>query len=297
MPSLRRPAAFPTGTGHRPVAGPFGNVRTVEEPPRLASIHIYPLKAGRPSISASPPWNRGVWPVTAGGSWSTAPAGSSASVRNRRWPGSPRRTRAAGADQLAGGPPLPTDAITLSAAGHLPLKVTMPWAADDTEMVPVAVWESTGPRRGGGQGGRRLARPSAGPRCPSRLPGRSDAPGGRSGLRGPRRPGELRRWLPAAAHQRRLAGGARRLARRRRPSTGPDEPVPAECGGRGRPRVGRGRLAPDQDRHRHLPGGQAVRALRGHHDRSDDRGSAAGSPWNCSADAAGSASSWSSGRT
>ena len=142
MPSLRRPPAFPGRTGDRPVAGPFGNVRTVEEPPRLASIHIYPLKAGRAvdlSESAVEPWG------LAGDRRWLVVDGAGRFVSQREEPALARVTAAypaAGADQLAGGPPLPTDAITLSAAGHPPLKVTMPWAADDTEMVPVAVWES-----------------------------------------------------------------------------------------------------------------------------------------------------------
>jgi hypothetical protein len=53
------PGGIPAGTGSRPVAGPFCTVQTVEEPPRLASIHIYPLKAGRGvdlSESAVEPW-------------------------------------------------------------------------------------------------------------------------------------------------------------------------------------------------------------------------------------------------
>ena len=56
---LAASAGIPAGTGNRPVAGPFCTVQTVEEPPRLASIHIYPLKAGRAvdlSESAVEPW-------------------------------------------------------------------------------------------------------------------------------------------------------------------------------------------------------------------------------------------------
>jgi uncharacterized protein YcbX len=142
MPSLRRPPAFPGRTGDRPLAGPFGNVRTVEEPPRLASIHIYPLKAGRAvdlSESAVEPWG------LAGDRRWLVVDGAGRFVSQREEPalaGVTAAYPAAGADQLAAGPPLPTDAITLSAAGHPPLKVTMPWAADGTEMVPVAVWES-----------------------------------------------------------------------------------------------------------------------------------------------------------
>src|ERR1022692_365894 len=40
-----------------------------------------------------------------------------------------------------------------------------------------------------------------------RLPGRSDPPRGESPVRKAQRPGQLRRWLPAAAHRRRLTAG------------------------------------------------------------------------------------------
>jgi uncharacterized protein YcbX len=136
------PAGIPAGTGNSPVAGPFGNVPTVEEPPRLASIHIYPLKAGRAvdlSESAVEPWG------LAGDRRWLVVDGAGRFVSQREEPalaGVIAAYPATGVDQVAAGRPLPTDAITLSAAGHPPLQVQMPWADDDTEMVPVAVWES-----------------------------------------------------------------------------------------------------------------------------------------------------------
>jgi uncharacterized protein len=114
----------------------------VEEPPRLASIHIYPLKAGRAvdlSESAVEPWG------LAGDRRWLVVDGAGRFVSQREEPalaGVIAAYPAAGADQVAAGRPLPTDAITLSAAGQPPLKVAMPWADDDTEMVPVSVWES-----------------------------------------------------------------------------------------------------------------------------------------------------------
>jgi uncharacterized protein YcbX len=142
MPSLRRPPAFPAETGDRPVARPFGNVRTVEEPPRLASIHIYPLKAGRAVDlrgSAVEPWG-----LAGDRRWLVVDdAGRFVSQREEpALAGVTAAYPAAGADQSAAGLTLQTDAIILSAAGHPPLKVAMPWAADHAEMVPVAVWES-----------------------------------------------------------------------------------------------------------------------------------------------------------
>ena len=139
---LAASAGIPAGTGTRPVAGPFCTVQTVEEPPRLASIHIYPLKAGRAvdqSESAVEPWG------LAGDRRWLVVDGAGRFVSQREEPalaGVIAAYPAAGADQAAGGRPGPTDAITLSAAGYPPLKVAMPEADDDTEMVPVAVWES-----------------------------------------------------------------------------------------------------------------------------------------------------------
>ena len=136
------PAGIPAGTGNRPVAGPFGNVQTVEELPRVASIHIYPLKAGRAvdlSESAVEPWG------LAGDRRWLVVDGAGRFISQREEPalaGVIAAYPAAGADQVTADHPLPTDAITLSAAGHPPLKVAMPWPDDDTEMVPVAVWES-----------------------------------------------------------------------------------------------------------------------------------------------------------
>ena len=54
---------------------------------RLASIHIYPMKGTRAvdlTESLVEPWGLA---ATAAGCWSTRTAGSSASARNRRWPG------------------------------------------------------------------------------------------------------------------------------------------------------------------------------------------------------------------
>jgi uncharacterized protein YcbX len=141
MPSLCRPPAFPAGTGNRPVTGPFCNVHTVEEP-HLASIHIYPLKAGRAvdlSEAAVEPWG------LAGDRRWLVVDGAGRFVSQREEPalaGVIAAYPAAGADGVAAGPPLLTHAITLSAAGHPPLKVAMPCADGATEMVPVAVWES-----------------------------------------------------------------------------------------------------------------------------------------------------------
>ena len=114
----------------------------MEEPPRLASIHIYPLKAGRAvdlAESAVEPWG------LAGDRRWLVVDGAGRFVSQREEPalaGVIAAYPAAGAGQAAAGRPRPTDAITLSAAGHPPLKVAMPGAADDTEMVPVAVWKS-----------------------------------------------------------------------------------------------------------------------------------------------------------
>jgi uncharacterized protein YcbX len=151
MPSLRRPPAFPAGTGNRPVAGPFGNVPTVEQPPRVASIHIYPLKAGRAvdvSESAVEPWGLAGdrrWLVVDGAGRFVSQREEPALARViAAYPAYPAAgvDRVAGVDQVAAGESQPTDAIILSAAGHPPLKVAMPWPDDDPEMVPVAVWES-----------------------------------------------------------------------------------------------------------------------------------------------------------
>jgi hypothetical protein len=135
-------AGIPAGTGNSPVAGPFCTVQTVEEPPRLASIHIYPLKAGRAvdlSESAVEPWG------LAGDRRWLVVDGAGRFVSQREEPalaGVIAAYPAAGADQVAAGRAGPTGAITLSAAGYPPLKVAMAGADDDTEMVPVAVWES-----------------------------------------------------------------------------------------------------------------------------------------------------------
>jgi uncharacterized protein len=117
-------------------------VQSVEEPPRLASIHIYPLKAGRAvdlSEAAVEPWG-----LAGDRRWLVVDdAGRFVSQREEpALAGVIAAYPAAGTDQVPAGRPQPTDAITLSAAGHPPLKVRMPCADDGTEMVPVAVWES-----------------------------------------------------------------------------------------------------------------------------------------------------------
>jgi hypothetical protein len=135
-------AGIPAGTGNRPVGGPLGTVQTVEEPPRIESIHIYPLKAGRAvdlRAAAVEPWG-----LAGDRRWLVVDA-AGRFVSQREEPALARVIAAypaAGADQLAAGRPWPTDTITLSAAGHPPLEVAMPWPDDGTEMVPVAVWES-----------------------------------------------------------------------------------------------------------------------------------------------------------
>lgn len=114
----------------------------MEEPPRLASIHIYPLKAGRAvdlAESAVEPWG-----LAGDRRWLVVDA-AGRFVSQREEPELARVIAAypaAGAAQAAAGRPLRTEAITLAAPGHPPLKVRMPWADDDTEMVPVTVWES-----------------------------------------------------------------------------------------------------------------------------------------------------------
>jgi hypothetical protein len=114
----------------------------VQGPPRLVSIHIYPLKAGRAvdlDESAVEPWG------LAGDRRWLVVDGTGRFVSQREEPALARviavypGTRA---DQAAAGRPLPTDAITLSAPGHPPLKVRVPWVDDGTEKVTVAVWGS-----------------------------------------------------------------------------------------------------------------------------------------------------------
>jgi uncharacterized protein len=117
-------------------------VQSVEEPPRLASIHIYPLKAGR-AVDLS---EAGVepWGLAGDRRWLVVDdAGRFVSQREEpALAGVIAAYPAAGTAQVPAGRPEPTDAITLSAAGHPPLKVRIPCADDGTEMVPVAVWES-----------------------------------------------------------------------------------------------------------------------------------------------------------
>ena len=113
----------------------------MEEPPRLASIPLYPLKAGRAVDlveSAVEPWG------LAGDRRWLVVDGTGRFVSQREEPALARVIAAypaAGAPQAAAGRPLRTEVITLSAPGRPLLKVRVPWV-DDTEMVPVAVWGS-----------------------------------------------------------------------------------------------------------------------------------------------------------
>ena len=240
MPSPRRPPAFPGRTGDRPVTGPFGNVRTVEEPPRLASIHIYPLLAGRAvdlSESAVEPWglagDRRWLVVDSGGRFVSQGVDPALALVTAAYP-------AAGADELAAPPP-PTDAIILSAAGHPTLKVTMPWAADGTEMVPVAVWESRVGAAAAGQEaddwlGRLLGRDVRlvyldDPTRPELDQDYGD-PGDRVSLAD-----GYPLLLANTAHWIRSAIGSPTVRSR------PDDPVPAQSGRQRRRALGRGRLA------------------------------------------------------
>lgn len=113
----------------------------MEEPLRLASIHIYPLKAGRAvdlDESAVEPWG-----LAGDRRWLVVdPAGRFVSQREE-----PALAlliaayqAAGGTDQAVGGRRQPTDAITLSAAGHPALTVRAPCADDYAETLGVAVW-------------------------------------------------------------------------------------------------------------------------------------------------------------
>ncbi|MGH3068044.1 MAG: MOSC domain-containing protein [Streptosporangiaceae bacterium] len=115
----------------------------MEEPSRLASIHIYPLKAGRAvdlDESAVEPWG-----LAGDRRWLVVDS-AGRFVSQREEPALARLTAAyqasGGTDQAAGGRRLRTGAITLSAAGHPALKVRAPQAGDYAEMLWVAVWGS-----------------------------------------------------------------------------------------------------------------------------------------------------------
>jgi uncharacterized protein YcbX len=110
--------------------------------PRLASIHIYPLKAARAvdlGESVVEPWG------LAGDRRWLVVDGDGRFVSQREEPDLARVVAAClagGADQAAGGPHDPAGAITLSAAGYPPLTVRPPCPGGQAEMVLVAVWRS-----------------------------------------------------------------------------------------------------------------------------------------------------------
>jgi len=110
--------------------------------PRLASIHIYPLKAARAvdlGESVVEPWG------LAGDRRWLVVDGDGRFVSQREEPDLARVVAAClagGADQAAGGPHDPAGAITLSAAGYPPLTVRPPCPGGQVEMVLVAVWRS-----------------------------------------------------------------------------------------------------------------------------------------------------------
>lgn len=115
----------------------------MEEPHRLASIHIYPLKAGRAvdlDESAVEPWG-----LAGDRRWLVVDR-AGRFVSQREEPGLALLTAAyqaaGGMDQAAGARRLTTEAITLSAAGHPALKVRAPWADDFAETLCVTVWGS-----------------------------------------------------------------------------------------------------------------------------------------------------------
>ncbi len=110
--------------------------------PRLASIHIYPLKAGRAvdlGESVVEPWG------LAGDRRWLVVDGDGRFVSQREEPDLARLVAAClggGAGQAAGGPHDPAGTITLSAAGYPPLTVRPPSPGGQAEMVFVAVWRS-----------------------------------------------------------------------------------------------------------------------------------------------------------
>ncbi len=113
-----------------------------EGSPRLASIHIYPLKAGRAvdlGESVVEPWG-----LAGDRRWLVVDR-DGRFVSQREEPDLARLVAAClagGADQAAGGPHDPAGAITLSAAGYPPLTVRPPRPGGQAEMVFVAVWRS-----------------------------------------------------------------------------------------------------------------------------------------------------------
>jgi hypothetical protein len=109
---------------------------------RLASVHIYPLKAGRAvdlGESVVEPWG------LAGDRRWLVIDGHGRFVSQREEPSLALVTAAcpaAGTDQAGHEPGPATGIITLSAPGHPPLTVRAPSADDQAEMVFVAVWKS-----------------------------------------------------------------------------------------------------------------------------------------------------------
>lgn len=109
---------------------------------RLASVHIYPLKAGRAvdlGESVVEPWG------LAGDRRWLVIDGHGRFVSQREEPSLALVTAAcpvAGTDQAGHEPGPAAGIITLSAPGHPPLTVRAPSADDQAEMVFVAVWKS-----------------------------------------------------------------------------------------------------------------------------------------------------------
>ena len=126
--------------------GLIGNVqftpRRAEGSGRLASIHIYPLKAGRAvdlGESVVEPWG------LAGDRRWLVIDGHGRFVSQREEPSLALVTAAclpAGTDQAGREPCAAAEVITLSAAGHPPLTVRAPSAGDHAELVSVSVWKS-----------------------------------------------------------------------------------------------------------------------------------------------------------
>jgi MOSC domain-containing protein len=112
------------------------------ESPRLTSVHIYPLKAGRAvdlGASAVEPWglagDRRWLVVDAAGRFISQREEPALALLTAVYP-------AAGPGRAADRESRPTGTILLSAAGRPPLKARAPGPDDDPEMVPVSVWQS-----------------------------------------------------------------------------------------------------------------------------------------------------------
>ena len=110
--------------------------------PRLASIHIYPLKAGRAvdlHESAVEPWG-----LAGDRRWLVVDDGGRF-VSQREEPALARvaaRYPEALPGQAGSASPLPTGRVTLSAGGQPSLDVRAPSAGPGTEMIAVTVWRS-----------------------------------------------------------------------------------------------------------------------------------------------------------